>query len=62
MRPVLIVVGLVLAQGLPQMVLIPDHGAVQEFASASADPAFGDGVAPHRQLHLIRVIGTDASG
>jgi hypothetical protein len=40
-RPVLIMVGLVLAQGLPQMVLIPDQGAVQEFAAASADPAFG---------------------
>ena len=47
-RPVLIVVGLVLAQGLPQMVLIPDQGAVQEFAAASADPAFGDRVHARR--------------
>jgi hypothetical protein len=44
------------------MGLVPDEGAVQEFAAASADPAFGYRVAPHRQLHLIRVIGTDASG
>ena len=43
-RPVLIVVDLVLAQDLPQMVLVPDEGAVQELASASADPAFGDRV------------------
>jgi hypothetical protein len=35
-RPVLIVVGLVLAQDPPQMVLVPDAGAVQELASASA--------------------------
>jgi hypothetical protein len=40
-RPVLIVVGLGLAQDPPQMVLIPDQDAVQEFAAASADPAFG---------------------
>jgi len=40
-RPVLIVVGLVLAQDLPQMVLIPDQGAIQKLAAASADPAFG---------------------
>ena len=43
-RSVLIVVGLVLAQDLPQMGLVPDEGAVQEFAAASADPAFGDRV------------------
>ena len=41
MRPVLIVVGLVLVQDLPQMVLIPDQGAVEKLAEASADPAFG---------------------
>ena len=48
MRPVLIVVGLVLAQDLPQVGLVPDEGAVQEFAAASAGPAFGDGVHPGR--------------
>ena len=37
-RPVLIVVSFVLAQDLPQMGLVPAEGAVQEFASASADP------------------------
>ena len=58
-RPVLIVMGLVLAQDPPQMVLIPDEGAVEKLAPASPDPAFGDRVAPHRQLHPIRLIGTD---
>jgi hypothetical protein len=41
---VLIVVGLVGAQDLPQMGLVPDKGAVHELAAASADPAFGDRV------------------
>ena len=35
---------LVFAQDLPQMGLVPDQGAVQELAAASADPAFGDRV------------------
>jgi hypothetical protein len=34
---VLIVVSFVLAQDPPQMVLVPDEGAVQEFAAASSD-------------------------
>ena len=51
MRPVLIMVGLVLAQDLPQMVLIPDEGAVEKLAPASADPAFGYCVHPGR-LHV----------
>jgi hypothetical protein len=33
-RPVLIVVGLVLAQDLSQVSLVPDEGAVQELAAA----------------------------
>ena len=44
MRAVLIVVDLVLAQDPPQVGLVPDKGAVQELAPASADPAFGDRV------------------
>ena len=43
-RPVLIVVDLVRVQDPPQMGLVPDEGAVQELASASADPAFDDRV------------------
>jgi hypothetical protein len=37
-RPVLIVMGLVLAQDPPQMVLVPDEGAVEKLAPASPDP------------------------
>src|SRR5690242_16286530 len=37
-------VGLVLTQDPPQVGLVPDEGAVEEFAAASADPAFGDRV------------------
>jgi hypothetical protein len=44
MRPVLIVVSFVAAQDPPQMGLVPDEGAVQAFASASAGPAFDDRV------------------
>ncbi len=53
-RPVLVVVVLVIAQDLPQMVLVPDEGAVQELAPASADPAFGNRVhagRPHVAQH-----------
>ena len=35
-------VRLVVAQDPPQMGLVPDEGAVQQLAAASADPAFGD--------------------
>jgi len=34
-RPVLVMVGLVLAQDLPQMVQVPDQGAVEKLAPAS---------------------------
>jgi hypothetical protein len=43
-RPVLIVVGLVVAQDPSQMSGVLDEGAVQEFAAASANPPLGDGV------------------
>ena len=51
MRPVLIVMGLVLAQDPPQMVLIPDESAIEKLAPASADPAFGYRVHA-RRLHV----------
>src|ERR1035441_8240003 len=53
-RPMLVVVDLVVAQDPPQMVLVPDQGAVQELAAASPDPAFGDPVhagRPHVAQH-----------
>ena len=37
-RPMLVVVDLVVAQDPPQMVLVPDQGAVQQLAAASPDP------------------------
>jgi hypothetical protein len=58
-RPVLIVVGLVVAQDLQKMGLVPDEGAVQEFASASADPAFSDRV--HAGRLDVAQHGPDAS-
>jgi hypothetical protein len=42
------VVGLVLAQDLSQVGLVPDKSSVQELAAASSDPAFGDRVHPGR--------------
>jgi hypothetical protein len=51
-----------LAQGVQQMPLIPDQGPVEQLAAAGQHPALHDRVAPHRQLHLIRMIGTGLSG
>jgi hypothetical protein len=62
MRPVFVVVTFAGHQDPAEVGQVPDKGPVEKLASASADPAFGDCVAPHRQLHLIRSIGTDASG
>src|SRR5437762_2356027 len=58
-RPVLIVVNLVLAQDPPQMSLAPDEGSVQQPATASPNPAFGDRV--HTGRPDIAEHGPDAS-
>src|SRR5260370_22511087 len=58
-RPVLIVVDLVLAQDPPQMSLAPDEGSVQQPATASPNPAFGDRV--HAGRPDIAEHGPDAS-
>jgi len=58
-RPVLIVVDLVLAQDPPQMSLAPDEGSVQQPATASPNPAFGDRV--HTGRPDIAEHGPDAS-
>jgi hypothetical protein len=55
-------VDLVLAQDPPEMVLIPDQGAVQEFAPTSPNPALGYRVGPHRQLHPFQMIDTAVCG
>jgi hypothetical protein len=44
------------------VVLIPDEGAVEKLAPASPDPAFGDRVGHHRQLHPVQMIGTGVCG
>jgi len=62
MRPMRVVVIYVLVEDQLQMPLAGDHHPVQALAASAAHPALRDRVAPHRQLHLIRWIGTDASG
>lgn len=61
-RPGCVVVAQVLGQHPSQVVFIDDQQPVEDLPAQSADHPFADRVAPHRQLHLIRVIGTDASG
>jgi hypothetical protein len=51
----------VFGQHPAQMVLINDQQPVKDLPAQGTDHPFADRVAPHRQLHLIRVIGTDAS-
>jgi magnesium chelatase family protein len=58
-RPGRVVVRLVLGQDGAQMPLAEDQHPVEEFPAQGADEALADRVAPHRQLHLIRVIGSD---
>ena len=61
-RPGVVVVLQVLGQRPAQMVLIDNQQPVQELPSQGPDHPFADRVAPHRQLHPIRTIGTGASG
>jgi hypothetical protein len=61
-RPSGVVVPQVFGQHLPQMMLIDDQQPVQELPAQGADDPLADGIAPHRQLHLIRAIGTAGCG
>jgi hypothetical protein len=61
MGPMSVVVG-VLAQNESQVPFAGDQQPIQALAAGTADPAFRDRVAPHRQLHPVRMIGTAASG
>ncbi len=61
-RPVRVVVTGVLVKDQPQVPLAGDQHPVQALAPGAGDPAFRDRVAPYRQLHPFRTIGTDASG
>jgi hypothetical protein len=60
-RPVAVVVTGVLAEDQPQVPFARDQHLVQALAASAGDPAFGYSVAPHRQLHPVRMIGTAAS-
>jgi hypothetical protein len=48
----------VLGQHLSQVLLINDQRPVEELPAQGANHPLADRVAPHRQLHPIRVIGT----
>ena len=61
-RPGCVVVRLILGQHGPQMRFTENEHAVEELSAQGTDQALADRVAPHRQLHLIRTIGTDVSG
>jgi hypothetical protein len=53
---------LVLAEHQDQVTLAEEQDPVQQLTAKGPDDALADGVAPHRQLHPIRMIGTVASG
>jgi hypothetical protein len=61
-RPGCVVVLQVFGKHLAQVMLIDDQQPVKEFPAQGADNSLADGIAPHRQLHPIRTIGTGASG
>jgi hypothetical protein len=61
-RPSSVVVLKILGQHLSQVVLVDDQQPVEEFPAQGADHPFADRVAPHRQLHPIRMIDTGLSG
>jgi hypothetical protein len=50
----------VLTKDQPQVPFVGDQHLVQALSAGAPHPALRDRVAPHRQLHLIRMIGTDA--
>ena len=61
-RPGSVIVPQVFGQRPSQMPLAEDQHPVEDLAAQGADEAFAGRVAPQRQLRLIRMIGTDASG
>jgi hypothetical protein len=62
MGPPPVVVCRVLGQDRPQMPLAEDQHPVGDLGPGGEHEAFRVCVAPHRQLHPIRMIGTGASG
>jgi hypothetical protein len=61
-RPLAVVMGHVLAEHQSQVAFAGDQDPVRQLAAEGPIDALADGVAPHRQLHPIRAIGTSASG
>jgi hypothetical protein len=48
--------------GVLEVLVLARHGPVQQLSPTAADLAFHDRTVLHRQLHLIRTIGTDGFG
>ena len=59
-RAMLVIVRDVLLQHRPQVPWPGDQHPVGDLGPGGEYEPFGIGVAPHRQLHPIRMIGTDA--
>jgi hypothetical protein len=57
-RPGGVVVLKILNQHLSQVMLVDDQQPVEGLPAQGAGHPFADRVAPHRQLHPIRVTGT----
>jgi hypothetical protein len=60
-RPVSVVELLEFTQSVQQVPLVPDQGPVKQLAAAGLHPSLHNRVAPHRQLHPVRMMGTDVS-
>jgi hypothetical protein len=59
MRTPGVVVRYILPQDCQQVAPAEHQHVIEAFLADGAYPPLGEGVAPHRQLHLIRVIGSD---
>ena len=60
--PMFVVVPRVLGQDLPEVAFTVDQQAVQALAPQRPCIPLREGVGPHRQQHLIQMIGTDVCG
>ena len=61
-RPMLVVMQGVLVQDRVQVLWPSDQHPVGDLGPGCLHPAFGIGVAPHRQLHPIQMTGTEGCG
>jgi len=62
MRPASVVMLQISGKYMAQVMLIDDQQPVEELPAQGSDDPLADRVVPQRQLHPIRMIGTDASG